>query len=71
MTYLYENLNIPIELEKHIKDNANLHNYFDINFEGIKSKNYCGFLSIGNESYFIIPKIANEDRQNLNTNVRL
>ena len=66
MTYLYENQNIPTELEKHIENNANLHNYFDINFKGIKPKNYCGFLSIDNESYFIIPKIVNEDTQNLN-----
>lgn len=67
MTYLYENQNIPTELKNYIEDNANLHSYFDINFKGIKPKNYCGFLSIDNESYFIIPKIANEDTQNLNT----
>jgi len=67
MTYLYENQNIPTELEKHIEENKNLHSYFDINFKGIKPKNYCGFLSIDNKSYFIIPKIANSDTQNLNT----
>ena len=67
MIYLYENQNIPTELEKHIKNNASLHSYFDINFKGIKPKNYCGFLSINDESYFIIPKIVNEDTQNLNT----
>ena len=66
MTYLYENQNIPTELEKHIESNANLHSYFDINFKGIKPKNYCGFLAIDNESYFIIPKISDENTQNLN-----
>ena len=67
MTYLYENQNIPTELEKYIKNNASLHSYFDINFKGIKPKNYCGFLSINDKSYFIIPKIADENTQNLNT----
>ncbi len=67
MKYLYENQNILPELEKHIKNNKNLHPYFDINFKGIKPKNYCGFLSIDNKSYFIIPKIADENTQNLNT----
>ena len=67
MKYLIENKNIPLELEVYIKNTSKLHNYFDIRFDGIKPKNYCGFLSIDNESYFIIPKITNEDNQNLNT----
>ncbi len=67
MKYLHENQNIPTELEDHIKNNQNLHPYFDINFKGIKPKNYCGFLSINDESYFIIPKITDGDTQNLNT----
>ncbi len=66
MTYLYENQNIPTELEKYIEENKNLHSCFDINFKGIKPKNYCGFLSIDNQSYFIIPKITTENTQNLN-----
>ena len=67
MKYLIENQNIPKELEEHIKENKNLHAYFEIRFDGIRPKNYCGFLSIENESYFIIPKITNENNQNLNT----
>jgi len=67
MQYLIENKNIPKELEEHIKENKSLHTYFEIRFDGIRPKNYCGFLSIDNESYFIIPKITNEDNQNLNT----
>ncbi len=67
MQFLYENNPIPERLESYIKDNKSLHTYFDINFQGIKPKNYCGFLSINDESYFITPKIANEDTQNLNT----
>lgn len=66
MNYLIENQNIPKDLEKHIKNNKSLYPYFDINFEGIKPKNICGFLSIENQNYFIIPKISNKDEKNLN-----
>jgi len=67
MKYLYENQNIPPELESHIKNNLKLHTYFEMRFDGIKPKNYCGFLSINDKSYFIIPKITTKDNQNLNT----
>ncbi|RLA69269.1 MAG: hypothetical protein DRG09_06160 [Epsilonproteobacteria bacterium] len=67
MQYLIENQNIPSTLEPHIKDTPSLHNYFEIRFDGIRPKNYCGFLSINNESYFIIPKISDDKTQNLNT----
>jgi len=67
MQYLNENQNIPQSLEQSIKNNPKLHAYFDINFQGIKPKNCCGFLSIDDQSYFIIPKITNDNNQNLNT----
>ncbi|KAB7889977.1 McrC family protein [Poseidonibacter ostreae] len=66
MNYLYENQNIPENLEIHIKDNKSLYPYFEMNFDGIKPKNRCGFLSIENKNYFIIPKISNENEDNLN-----
>ena len=70
MIYLYENENIKDEhksLKECIRNTPSLHTYFESNFNHIKAKNYCGYLSINNESYFIIPKIADEDTQNLNT----
>ena len=68
MNILYENQNIEIkELEEHIKNTESLHPYFEINFKGIKPKNYCGFLSVEGKSYFIAPKITNKDSTNLNT----
>ncbi len=70
LTYLYENQNINDEhkeLKKHIENSPSLHKYFESNFNNLKPKNYCGFLSINNESYFIIPKIVDEKTQNLNT----
>jgi len=66
MNILYENQTIPTELEPFIKNNKSLHPYFEQNFNGIKLKNYCGFLSIENQSYFITPKITTDDNQNLN-----
>jgi len=67
MNVLYENQNIKIkELETYIKNTKSLHPYFEINFNGIKPKNYCGFLSIESQSYFIAPKITNEASTNLN-----
>lgn len=70
MIYLYENENIKDEhksLKECIKNTPSLYTYFESSFYQIKPKNYCGFLSINDESYFIIPKIADDDTQNLNT----
>lgn len=70
MELLFENKNIDFkkfnELENYIKENKNIQKYFEINFNGIKPKNYCGFLNINNTNYFIVPKIATRDEENLN-----
>jgi 5-methylcytosine-specific restriction enzyme subunit McrC len=73
LVYLYENRYIDKQLAsydvlvEHIKQTPKLHTYFDMDFKGIKPKNYCGFLSIDNQNYFIIPKITDKNDQNLNT----
>ncbi|MBU3013823.1 McrC family protein [Poseidonibacter lekithochrous] len=66
MNYLYENQNIPKDLESYIKTNKSIHPYFEMNFDGIKPKNRCGFLSIENKNYFIVPKISSKEDDNLN-----
>lgn len=66
MYYLYENENIPKYLEQFIQNNTSLHQYFEQNFNGIKPKNRCGFLSIENDNYFIVPKITTNEESNLN-----
>ncbi len=66
MKFLYENKYIPEVLVPYIEQEKSLHPYFESNYGKIKPKNYCGFLSINNESYFIIPKIADDETQNLN-----
>ena len=65
MNRLYENKNIPKELETYVKNYSSLHPYFELNFNGVKPKNYCGFISLNGESYFIAPKITNSDTHNL------
>jgi len=61
---LYENRIIKDEeLTKAIADTPKLHKFFKSEFSKIKPDNFCGFLSIDKKSYFIIPKICeNEDR---------
>ena len=70
MKYLYENEFIVKDasaLITKIEQTPALHDYFDSNYGKIKPKtNYCGFLSVEGESYFIVPKIVDNPTQNLN-----
>ncbi len=66
MMILYENQNIPKDLSKYIRNDKTLHKYFEMNFDGIKPKNYCGFLKIDGEEHFVVPKISSKDDTNLN-----
>ena len=67
INFLYENQYIKDDdLIETIKITKSLYPYFENSFNGIKPKNYCGFLQIQNENYFIIPKIADAENENLN-----
>lgn len=66
MNLLFENKLIPSELVDTIISNKILHPFFEIGFEGVKPKNYCGFLNLHSKNYFIVPKISNKDDENLN-----
>jgi len=67
MNYLYENQTIDEKnIIEFVKENKSLHNSFELNFEGVKPKNSCGFIKINDENYFIIPKISMNDDTNLN-----
>jgi 5-methylcytosine-specific restriction enzyme subunit McrC len=67
--YLFENR--LIDKDEHptlidaIEHNPPLQNYFESSFNGVKPKNCCGFLSIDVKRYFIIPKIVDDRKQNL------
>lgn len=64
--YEYETLN-NTQLEKHIIDNKELHQYFKEEWGRVKSQQYCGILNFDNQDFYILPKIANHNyEQNLN-----
>lgn len=64
--YEYETLN-NTQLEKHIIDNKQLHQYFTQDWNKVKASQYCGILNFDNQDFYILPKIANHnDEQNLN-----
>lgn len=64
--YEYETLN-NTQLEKHIIDNKELHQYFKEDWGRVKLQQYCGILNFDNQDFYILPKIANHnDEQNLN-----
>ena len=66
--YLYENKNIPKRLEAYIQEETKLYKFFEHGFHGVRPKNYCGFLSVNGEDYFIVPKINEENEtQNLDS----
>ena len=70
MIYLYENTYIGEDataLKTKIEQTPILQDYFDSNYGKIKPKtNYCGFLSVEDESYFIVPKIVDNPTEDLN-----
>ena len=66
--YLYEYQEVPSSnktLLNHIKDNIALHKYFKEDWGKIKAKQYCGVLNYNNNNCFILPKISNQDKTNL------
>jgi 5-methylcytosine-specific restriction enzyme subunit McrC len=77
MNILYENDYIPKnladykEINNSIANNKKLHRYFELNFDGIKTKNYCGFVCINNKNFFIAPKIAKNKGKNADTNISI
>ena len=54
-------------LEKHIIDNSSLHKYFTQDWGRVKASQYCGILNFDNQDFYILPKIAHSETQNLNT----
>ncbi len=62
MNFIYENEMIdskkhPLLIEK-VSQNASLHPYFEKSFQGIRPKNVCGFLSVGDESHCTAPIVS-------------
>ena len=65
--YLYEYKEITSNfLTEHIKNNKPLHKYFKQDWGKLKAKQYCGIINDGKDDYYILPKISNDDNDNLN-----
>ncbi len=64
--YEYEKIN-NTKLQEYITRNLALHNYFSFKKNAIYTKNYCGMLQVEDDVFFILPKIANQENQNLKT----
>jgi len=64
--YEYEEISNK-ELKEYIIATPSLHSYFKFEWERLKAQNYCGILNFNNEDYYILPKIAHKQTENLNT----
>ncbi|WP_348653039.1 hypothetical protein [uncultured Sulfurimonas sp.] len=52
-------------LNKYILEHKELQKYFKLDFNGLKSKQYCGVLNAKDEDIYLLPKIAKDDEKNL------
>lgn len=66
---IYEYSEVKDEkLKKYIIDTPSLHKYFKLDWNVLKSQNYCGILGFEDKDYYLLPKIANNnDEKNLDT----
>ncbi|OCL83413.1 McrC family protein [Arcobacter porcinus] len=68
--YEYEEIKEDLEhykkLKNHIINTKELHKYFTLDWKDLKAKQYCGILNFDNQDFYILPKIANNNEQNLN-----
>ena len=63
--YEYEEV-LNKNLKNHIIDNISLHKYFSFDWRDLKATSYCGILNFENQDFYILPKIAKDEKQNLN-----
>jgi len=66
LNIIYEYESIGNNLTSYIKSTPTIQKYFKSDFNTIKATQYCGIINDGNEDYFILPKISNNNKQNLN-----
>jgi 5-methylcytosine-specific restriction enzyme subunit McrC len=56
------------KLKPYIINTAALHKYFKLDWNILKSRQYCGILNFGDEDFYLLPKISNKDEEtNLDT----
>ncbi|QOP44470.1 restriction endonuclease [Sulfurimonas sediminis] len=49
------------ELKSHIVNTTKLHKYFKLDWNILKSQQYCGILNFGDEDFYLLPKIIKKD----------
>ncbi|WP_229855107.1 McrC family protein [Candidatus Sulfurimonas marisnigri] len=60
MNTIYEYSEVKDEkLKKHIIDTPLLHKYFKLDWNILKSQQYCGILNYDNQDFYLLPKVAN------------
>lgn len=67
MNTIYEYSEVEDEkLKNYIIDTPLLHKYFKLDWNVLKSQQYCGILNFGDKDFYLLPKISeNNDEQNL------
>lgn len=56
------------KLKLYIINTPKLHKYFKLDWNILKSRQYCGILNLEEEDFYLLPKISNKDEKtNLNT----
>lgn len=66
MNTIYEYSEVKGDLKKYIIDTPLLHKYFKLDWNILKSQQYCGILNFGDKDYYLLPKVAdNNDEKNL------
>lgn len=60
---IYEYSEVKGDLKKYIINTPLLHKYFKLDWNVLKSQQYCGILNFGNEDYYLLPKIANNNNE--------
>ncbi len=57
------------DLETYIKKTPSLQQYFKVDFEGLKARQYCVIINHNGEDFYILPKIANNDDEDTNLKI--
>lgn len=66
--YEYEEIKDK-DLENHIIESKELHNYFTLDWKSLKASKYCGILNFKSQDFYILPKIANSNDEQKNLNI--
>ena len=58
---IYEYCEVKGDLKKYIIDTPSLHKYFKLDWNILKTQQYCGILNFEDKDFYLLPKISNRD----------